>query len=342
MNLKSRQILDLFNKECIEQGHLSGAVIELLTKCNLSCRHCYLPSHDDIGLSKDRLLSLLRELRKLGVVEITFTGGEIFLRDDIYELIEAARKEYMRVFLLTNATMISDLAAKKVAELNVAQVSTTVFSMNPEVHDYITKSKGSLKRTLKGVERLIKCGVPVVIKTPVMTINYKSVMDIKKYCDEIGCEFIYSTTIFEKINGDKSPKELELKEDELKSVIRQMDGLNSDNEYGSINRSANKKYGIPCVALRTSLAIDRMGNVYPCNSYLRKMGNIREKTISEIWNSAEMRHLRSITNDKLIECRDCEYSEQCTRCPGIALQETGDEFGCDPMARRMAEIRTSL
>lgn len=72
------------------------ATIELLTQCNLRCEHCYIPSHTCSGLPYEKVIDVLNQLRRLGTFELLLTGGEIFLRKDILDIIAHARKLGMR------------------------------------------------------------------------------------------------------------------------------------------------------------------------------------------------------------------------------------------------------
>lgn len=94
------------------------------------------------------------ELRELGIVNVSFTGGEIFLREDIFELIKTARDLHMRVFLLSNATLLTEQKIKMLSELYITEFSTTIFSLKEEINDFITEQKGSLKIILDNLQLL--------------------------------------------------------------------------------------------------------------------------------------------------------------------------------------------
>lgn len=82
--------------------------IELLTSCNFKCKHCYIPQHDNIGLSFSTIESILHQLRDMGTFDIIFTGGEIFLRDDIVDIVSLARKLFFNVSLFTNISLLDE------------------------------------------------------------------------------------------------------------------------------------------------------------------------------------------------------------------------------------------
>jgi radical SAM protein with 4Fe4S-binding SPASM domain len=89
-----------------------------------------------------------------------------------------------------------------------------------------------------------------------------------------------------------------------------------------------------------SFAIDCHGDVFPCNSFLYKVGNIYENSVEDIWLRSEaLEELKQIKNSDLKSCLGCNYKKYCERCPGMALLEKGDFKGCDSYAKTVAEIR---
>lgn len=342
MNKKSEMVLSYLNQLSFEKNQLTEVMIELLTQCNLACEHCYLPQHNNRGLSTDIVKKLLNDLRREGVITVSFTGGEIFLRNDLFELIEEARKHYMRVFLLSNATLINREKAKRLRELNVAQVSTTLFSLNPEIHDLISGVNGSQKRAMQGISFLKEFGVPVNVKMPIMKYNADDVKDLADFCKKNSFDFLASPNIFARNDGDKTPKLLQVEDEKLYEIVKYLDESQMGLEYGDVNKYRSQNQAdVPCIAIFSSMAIDSLGDVYPCNSFLYKVGNIFNNSINHIWNESEkLRYLKSIKND-MTKCCDCEFVAHCTRCPGLALAETNSMYGCDSFARKLAQIRSS-
>lgn len=94
-------------------------------------------------------------------MNVSLTGGEIFLREDLFDIIEYARNLYMRVFLLSNATLLNEQIAARLADLSIANFSTSIYSLDENVHDNITGKKGSLKSTLKNIQLLKEYNIEV-------------------------------------------------------------------------------------------------------------------------------------------------------------------------------------
>lgn len=308
-------------------------MIELLTNCNERCKHCYISNYNYKGLSTDELKDIILQFRKLGGLNLSFTGGEVFLRDDLFELIEYARNLYLRVFLLTNGSLITDEIARRLKKLNITELSISLYSMDEDVHDEVTGVKGSFRKTMQGINFAIKYNISVIIKTPLMLINRYSYRDVKKFCDENDFEFISSALIFSKNDGCKEPKKLNIYGDELKKVLSDI------KQYEPIGQLNN--FDEACGSLKYTLAIDSLGNIYPCNSFYYKLGNIRESTLIDVWKSEKLKKIQNIMKEDLKKCKECKLESLCNRCPGLAYLEDGDIFGCSSSAKFMAEHRTN-
>ena len=143
--------LDKLSDMCKENNQLFNVMFVLLSACNQDCVHCYIPDHNKVGLQKEKIFELIDEARELGALNVTFTGGEVFVRRDFLELVKYAREKFMRVFIMSNGSLVDENIAKELIEANISGFSTTIFSMDENIHDKITKRKGSLSKTLKAI-----------------------------------------------------------------------------------------------------------------------------------------------------------------------------------------------
>ena len=169
---------------------LMNVTIELLTNCNWKCKHCYIPKHNNNGLKKEELFSLFEELRGLGCFEITFTGGEMLLREDIMHILKNAREMFFNVILFTNVSLLNEEKIKKLSDIGVFQISCTIFSLNEDIHDEITGIKGSLKETLKNIKLIKKYRIPLEVKTILMKTNKFEYKQIQSFCDKNDFKYI--------------------------------------------------------------------------------------------------------------------------------------------------------
>ena len=147
-------------------------IFEITHRCNLPCKHCCLPDHEDHGeLSFDEICRLLDQLAGAGTLFLSLTGGEVCTRRDFLEIVDAAVARGFAVKVLTNATMITDEIAAHLAAAGVLELSVSVYGPTAEVHDAVTDQPGSFTRTLAGIERLLAHGLHVTMKTPLLTDN---------------------------------------------------------------------------------------------------------------------------------------------------------------------------
>lgn len=311
----------------------ASVTIELGTACNLHCMHCYIPNHGHSELSIETIEQIFYQLRKLGTFELVLTGGEIFCRWDGLQIVEMARKMGFDVIVFTNASLIDENCAKRLSELYIGMVSTSIYSLNKMTHDSITRHRGSLDATLRGLSYLKKYGVPVEVKTMVMKQNYQDLAEVFSYCKNNGFGCVASPFIFCMSDKNREPLNLRVRGGELEEIIPL---INRIVEFTPQIRNPDDYI---CPSMRHSFGIDAVGNVFPCNAMFHKIGNIYKSTLRDIWFSDEAKKIRNLRYRDLEVCGACKNSSYCIRCAGIALGENGDmlskfDYACEvAMAR---------
>lgn len=133
--------------------------LDLTRRCNLRCRMCYYYGKEKQisrrfnELTSQEIISLI--VNRLSGVNYDLTGGEPFIRTDLPEILAAIRKRGCGRFVTTNGTLITrEIAARIVGEELLNWVSVSIHGLE-ETHDMITRTPGSFKRALKGIEYLI-------------------------------------------------------------------------------------------------------------------------------------------------------------------------------------------
>jgi len=169
--------------------------LELTQGCNEACSHCSSGSEpeifnrerDDMRSDDDRVISykgdiprlvprnimthkewldVIDEVAEMGIQRIQFIGGEPFLydrlvgrEDALFELIERARAyKIPSIEVFTNGTFIDERRADKLKELGV-HVAVSVYGPNEEIHEGITNTKGSFKKTIRAIQLLVERGM---------------------------------------------------------------------------------------------------------------------------------------------------------------------------------------
>ena len=163
-------LMDTMNQRAMELGVPFAVHFDVTYRCNERCIHCYL-DHDDHGeMTTSEIKGLLDQIAEAGTFLLTFSGGEIFMRRDIFELLEYARRLLFNVKIKTNAVMIRQAEAERLLRLGIDQIQISIYSHRPQVHDFITKLPGALKRSLEAIRFLKSHGLNVVIANVMMKI----------------------------------------------------------------------------------------------------------------------------------------------------------------------------
>jgi len=211
--------------------------LDLTYRCNERCIHCYL-DHDDHGeMTTSEIKDLLRQMFEAGVFFLTLSGGEIFLRRDLFELVEYARSLMFSVKLKTNAVMIRKAQADRIAALGVESVQISIYSHRDEVHDEITKLPGSLKRSIQGARLLRAAGVRVVFADVLMQNNFNDHAGVRELALSMGARFTVDPTVTPMMDGDRGVISLNISDADLQEVFRNPDrgnGAGSDTLYNRV------------------------------------------------------------------------------------------------------------
>jgi radical SAM protein with 4Fe4S-binding SPASM domain len=304
--------------------------IDLTMRCNERCIHCYRVIERRPELTTDELKALLDDVARAGTLYLTFSGGEIFLRKDLFELIAHARRLHFDVRLKSNALLITREKATRLRALAVRQVDISIYSADPAVHDWVTKVPGSLERSLEGAALLRDAGVTVKLNCPLMKQNVGRYKEIRALAERLGVLCGFDPMITAKNDGDTSPVNLRITRKDLMQVL-QDPALNPDlgkPEACAASSVRPDLDDIPCGASHNACYISAYGDVMPCVAMPIACGNVRDEPFEDIWHrSPEMLRVRSIRIKDLHTCSACAASRFCTRCPGQALVETGDLYG---------------
>lgn len=301
------------------------AVIEVTNACQLNCIHCYHEDH----IKKDELntnviLQTIKDLKELGTMQLTITGGEATLRSDISDIIKNALDMGLSVQLLSNGQIENNILKKLLKFKTKFSVEVSLLGSEIE-NDLITGQKGSYQKAISVIQELASSSIKTSINTVVMKQNYNSLKKLYDICKGLNVKWSHTPIIY----GDKDNK-YRLNDNELleyyklfseqTELIRKLKYMKKE----TINYSKN------CNAGYTTILIDCTGNVYPC-IWLREksLGNIKNETLHKIWFNDEI--FDDILNEKKIGfsgCLECKYYSVCRKCPGYAYAETGQYDEC--------------
>ena len=349
---------DFFLEEIQGRPLISALQFELSSRCNERCIHCYIPNGKknkgfDMPLAKVK--SILDEFAELGGINVTLSGGEAFLHKDLIEICRYCREKDLKISILSNLIALKDEDIKALKEVNLSLIQTSLYSMTPEIHDFITKVKGSFEKTINAIEKLVAADIPVQISCPLMKANKEGYDKVLKYAQslKVKAQTDYIMMAQSDLNTENLANRLSLEETE--KVIRTI--IETDIDY---NEKTLKQTSISeemefdlerfmkqpvCGVGYDNCCITANGDVYPCAGWQDYvLGNVYKQSLQEIWeNSERIKELRKVTQASFPQCLKCEARDYCARCLVRNYNESGgDMFAINEHFCQVAHLNKRL
>jgi len=303
---------------------LYSATIELTYRCNERCRHCFIVDERRPELTTEQFKSVLDDLAEMGTFNLVFTGGEIFIRKDAFEILEHAYSRGFLVDIFTNGTLLDGNDYIRLKALWPRCVHFSVYSHIPARHDAITRVRGSFEKTVKSIKSCALIGMPVNIKTTVFQETVADVAGIVQLADTLGASIEVGRGIIPRKDGNLSGTQLKVTElEDYRRVSAVLTELIRDVNCDDPGRDSGDRI---CGAGEHSISINPYGEVYPCNTLPLMIGDLSSSSVRQIWDGSDGLHWWRAHNYRGNRkgCGDCALRRHCIFCPGEAMMRTGD------------------
>lgn len=308
-----------------------SVLIELTTRCDLSCEHCVHP--ENIRATNDELPfemveTLLHSLTEAGVLLLILTGGEPLLYSRLFEIIAAARERKFLVRMKSNGQLLDETMAQRLKQAGVYAIDVSLYGPEASYHDRITRCSGSFERSCRALRNIVRAGIKGRILTPL----FHPMIDLdamSAFARSIPVPILYDPFVHDTFDHRPAIAAFDLTTEELKEYIRYMVRL---GEY--LMDTVPHRRPLCKIGTEKTIYIDHAGNLKPCGNYPAVTGNIMTTTVEQALD--EWRSLRADLDAHRL-CATCELSHYCNPCAAISFLETGDACGCSPRLRRFAE-----
>jgi radical SAM protein with 4Fe4S-binding SPASM domain len=322
------------------------AVWEVTLACDQACGHCGSRAGrarpDELTTAE--ALDLLAQMARLGVQEVTFIGGEAYMRPDWLELIAAARGHGMVVSITTGGrgltpAMVEDARA---AGLMAASVS---IDGDEAAHDR-QRGAGSYRAAMAAMAALHGAGVRLFCNTQINRISAPVLEHVLEAAAAAGARAwqIQLSVPAGRAADDPGfllqPYDLLEIFPRLAAMKARCDALgvilfpgNNVGYFGphetTLRGHHPRGHGGSCSAGLSTLGIESNGAIKGCPSLPTRAwtgGNVRDASLEAIWErSAPLRHMRDRAQDELWGyCRECYYADTCKGgCTWIATTTLG-------------------
>ncbi len=329
---------DKMNKRINKKNKMNKILVagwSFTRMCNLRCIHCYNSSgkctEDELTLKE--AFKVADKLKKAGVSAVNFGGGECALRKDFIELCKYLKKIGIKISYTTNGTTF-DIIRPYLYLFH--DIGVSIDFADAEKHDYFRGRVGTFDKAIKTIKELVARGIDTEVVTCITKLN----------CSEQELEKLYYLVKSLKVNywrlnrfrtngrGIDNKNYLALNQGDLKTA------------YGFLAKKMNDSVSAPDPIFRAAFGgkyfiegdpsgfsafrIQANGEVSPSVFLSKSGGNIKNKSVKQIFNSKVFKDIRN--RKPRGKCRNCPSYGHCKGGDaGASFLEYGHFNGPDPL-----------
>jgi len=314
-------------------------------RCNLKCVHCYIDAQNkkDKGeLSTEQAKVMIDDLAAFGAPVFLFSGGEPFMRPDLFELGKYALAKGLRTVISTNGTMITEDTAKKIKETGFSYVGISLDGLE-QTNDKFREKKGAFKKTLEGIRNCHAHGVRAGLRFTINKYNFQDIAGIFDLVEKEGItrvcfyHLVYSGRGSEMIKDDLTKEQARDVMDLIFERTKRLCANNANAEILTVDNHADGVYlylqmkkedpekakGVLNL-LRINggnksgigiADVDNLGFVHPDQFWRQySFGNVLKRKFSGIWMDESDELLKNLRNRNSLlkgKCGRCVYQDIC-------------------------------
>ncbi len=300
--------------------------IRLTQRCNAKCLMCdfwQCPTRADEEIATERWIEVIEELHSwLGTYFLTLTGGEVFLKRGIFDLLRRVTELDISINVLTNGLALrSEKNLDALVATGVSALNFSVDGCDAAVHDKFRGVPGIFDTAVQAVKG-IKQRRPEMVITFVCIVMRETIgqmVDYVKWAADLGVDRVLFQPIVPNFGEQQAADDWYLTDDHFvqdsDQVRRVMDQMIALNEVGSIIANGSDEFEkfaayfenpnivqihrTRCMLGQTNLNMDEFGRMDMCYAFNTTIGNIDDRPLHETWQSAVARQKRK----EIKQCR---------------------------------------
>lgn len=329
-------------KEYVDNNKLGMIYAGVSAKCDLNCVYCVTKSGTAVPgeMNLQERKDLLYQARQLGckIVHIA-ARGEPTVDPLFKEQLEYINELGMIPVIYTHGANLTEEWVDILWENN-ASIMLKIHSLDEELQDFFAATKGYASKRSKGIELLFKKGfnkdfdgeTRLGADILVMKKNYDEIEKIYRWCRDNNIFPLVKPLMCNNRGASKFVLDnLYVPALEVKKLYEKLSDIDR-KDYGYDWEPMPPYAGVNCNYFSYHMCITIMGDVWPCigMSHLQ-IGNIRDMSLKDCWNSKEVAKIKNIRNEVEGICKDCKNSDVCYGCPCRRTYNGGPEksFVCN-------------
>ena len=257
--------------------------IAIIRSCPNDCLHCSAPSRTGDVLSSEDIKRVIGEALDLGSYMISFDGGEPMLRRDLPDL--AAHVDDRAISAsFTSGYGLTEERARSLKGAGLYAVRVSIDSPHPEEHDRFRGREGAFSDALTGIRNGLAGGLLVDLFMVASPLNIDDLEDAYSLAAELGVHELSLYDIVAVGRWSSHSDEVLSKGDvdRLRRFHQEKNRLSEGPRVSAFPYLLGPEM-FGCFAGRRWLHVDASGDVLPCAYMPISFGNVREKSLREIW-----------------------------------------------------------
>ncbi len=318
------------------------ASLELTNRCNERCGHCYIPEFKDDPrrvLTQEQWFHVLQELRSAGTLFLILMGGEAMLNPYFWEILKKSTDMNFHTSMISNGLKISSLeVAQKLKDYGLKNLTVSLYSLQPQTHDKMTRVKGSYVKTMNAIAYARQVGLDVSLNSLLSKDNIEDIFELEDWALKNNLALKTDAMITPKLDGGLEPTHLRASYEQLKNYYQQKI---QKWPRAKPQPSGDSLNNYTCNAGKGKCAVTAYGELLPCIEIREPLGNLLQTPFSELWNGPNVQKWRHLKWHD-IEGADQQTVNFCDHCPGMAKNEVGDAKKTTCFSKDLAKIKQEL
>ncbi|MBC7131213.1 radical SAM protein [Candidatus Bathyarchaeota archaeon] len=341
--------------------------------CNFACSHCHASAREAMPdeLTIEEAKKAVEEMAALGTEVIIFSGGEPLLRKGlILTLTEECMDLGIIPAMLTNGMLLDQQTAARLKDAGMMVVGIPIDYAFPERQDAFRGVRGAFKAAVNAIKACLAVDLKVVVTTMILKNNLNDIPRIVDFLNILGVDQIVLYDLIP-VGRGRELSELAISHEQRVKLLDYLYRVHNERDMLFLVSGGNPLYPgallelhkqddtkppdkllrqfliqsqVGCHAGIHYFSLRPNGEIYPCPFLQISAGNIRKKSLSEIWRCSALFHQLRDRHRIKGKCGQCPYRSVCGGCRARAYIYTGDLFGEDPLCpiEAFAEMHVSM
>lgn len=301
---------------------------ELTFKCALKCVFCYCtcytsPEHTRRELATDEVKRIISEAAASGCLWMTLSGGDPFIRPDFREIYDHVIASGIIPTIFASGLIMDDSWIEHLRKNPPLKIEVPFYSCHPETYEKIAGRKGTFTKAVHNIKKMRAAGLPVKLKTKIMTLNLHEVKELETFLEEeFSLELSANYFLYPRLDHSRDHLVYRLSPPQIQKLEKELTVTGCESSSTQLQGDEHNPKLFRCAAGINSFYINPYGELNFC-TYVRQ-SSFDLKAGSIIEGVRVLREdLLSRTYPANSSCTKCSIQGSCQNCPGHAFLETG-------------------